>query len=72
VRTVIRSPFPSRRDIKRRTRQICVIRGRPLGSHLQFWREAEQELLDLAARRTLRSLAWPGRGIIRPRRPGGS
>jgi hypothetical protein len=49
-----------------------MIRGRPLGNYLQFWREAEQDLLDLAARRTLRSLQWPGRGVTRRRPPGGS
>jgi hypothetical protein len=34
---------------------------------MQFWREAEQELLDIAARRTLRSLPWPVRHAARPK-----
>jgi hypothetical protein len=34
---------------------------------MQFWREAEQELLEIAARRTLRSLPWPVRGVLPPR-----
>ena len=33
----------------------------------EFWREAEQELLEIAAARALRSLPWPGRGVVRPR-----
>jgi len=61
LRTVTRSPFPSRREIKHRARQIYLSRGRPPGSYRQFWRDAEQALLEIAAARTLRSLAWPAR-----------
>ena len=46
---------------------MYILRGRPRGSHMQFWREAEQELLNIAAARALRSLPWPGRAVVRPR-----
>jgi hypothetical protein len=67
---VTRSPYPSRREIIRRTRQIYILRGRPPGSPMQFWREAEQHLLDIAARRVMNSSPWPGRGRPGLRRPG--
>ena len=52
------SPFPSRRAINRRARWLYLLRGRPPGAPTQFWRESEQQLLDIAASRVLRSLHW--------------
>jgi hypothetical protein len=62
------SPFPSRRAIRRQARRLFVKRGRPRGTPLQFWRESEQQLLDMAARRVLRALHWPAAAGMRLRR----
>ena len=61
------SPFPSRRAIIRRARWLYLLRGRPPGAPTQFWRESEQQLLDIAASRVLRSLHWPGATGMRVR-----
>ena len=61
------SPFPSRRAIVRRARWLFLLRGRPPGTHLQFWRESEQQLLEIAANRVLRSLHWPAATGMRVR-----
>jgi hypothetical protein len=61
------SPFPSRRAIRRRARRLFIARGRPPGTHMQFWRESEYELLDMAAQRVIRSFSWPAATEMRLR-----
>jgi hypothetical protein len=62
------SPFPSRSDIDRRAHQLFVSRGQPTGSYTQFWCEAEQDLLDRSARRTLKAIPRTDPTWIRSRR----
>ena len=53
--------FPTPGEITSRAHALFVLDGRQLTKVSEYWRQAEQELLDRAARRALDSAPGPSR-----------
>jgi hypothetical protein len=53
--------FPTPDEITSRAHALFVLDGRPARKVADYWKQAEQELLDRAARRALDSAAWQQR-----------
>jgi hypothetical protein len=49
-------PFPTFDHIAERTHRLLITRGNQVDRVFEYWREAEDELLDQAATRWLRAL----------------
>jgi len=49
--------FPTPNEIASRAHDLFVAGGRRVTKVFEYWRQAEQELLDLTARRTVSSTA---------------
>jgi hypothetical protein len=64
--------FPTTNEIAARAHDLFVAEGRRVTRISEYWRKAEQELLDLAARRTLGRTQQPVVEVRRRTETGGA